>query len=231
MRGERLRREYVRVEEALVAWGVRSTVVVFGSAAARADGPGGHARWYAHARAFARLVSERGGALAPSDGQRDNVIATGGGPGVMEAANRGASEAGAPSIGFNIRLPAEQAANPYSTPELTFDFHYFAIRKLHLAQRASALVVFPGGFGTLDELFEMLTLKQTGKAPPLPILLYDEAFWRSVVDFDRLASMGLVDRADLAIFRFASEPEAAWDALVGEGVLARLPHGPREPAP
>ena len=119
---------------------------------------------------------------------RDNVIATGGGPGIMEAANRGASEVGAPSIGFNIKLPHEQAPNPYSTPELTFQFHYFAMRKMHLAMRATALVVFPGGFGTLDELFEILTLRQTGKMPPMPIVCFDRDFWDRVVDFDELVA-------------------------------------------
>ena len=113
-------------------------------------------------------MSERGGALSPTDGIRDNVIATGGGPGIMEAANRGAHDAGAPSIGFNIQLPHEQEPNAYSTPDLTFQFHYFAMRKMHLAMRAAALVAFPGGFGTLDELFEILNLVQSNKMPPCP---------------------------------------------------------------
>lgn len=164
MRGVRFLLEYAKAEEALRAWGVRSTVVVFGSARVREDGFPHHARWYAEARAFGRIVSERGGALLTDGRLRDNVIATGGGPGLMEAANRGALDAGAPSIGFNITLPTEQLPNPYSTPDLTFRFHYFAMRKMHLAMRANALVVFPGGFGTLDELFEILTLKQTRKA-------------------------------------------------------------------
>ena len=160
-------------------WGIRSTVIVFGSArtpspeqaeaamaAAQPPTQNAHAAQrmlqrsahYAAAREFGRIVSERGGAFAPHDRWRDNVIATGGGPGIMEAANRGALDAGAPSIGFNITLPKEQQPNPYSTPELTFQFHYFAMRKMHLAMRANALVVFPGGFGTMDELFEILTL-------------------------------------------------------------------------
>src|SRR5262245_60028104 len=128
------------------------------------------AHWYDETRRFGRIVSERGGALTPIDGQRDNVIATGGGPGIMEAANRGASDVGAPSIGFNIELPREQEPNPYSTPELTFQFHSFAMRKIHLAIRASAAVAFPGGFGTLAELFEVLTLVQTRKARSIPIV-------------------------------------------------------------
>ena len=167
MRGVRFLMEYAKAEEALRAWGVRSTIVVFGSARIR-EGQ----RWYDQARAFGRLASERGGALRGSVGEpRDNVIATGGGPGVMEAANRGATDIGAPSVGFNITLPHEQEPNAFSTPELTFRFHYFAMRKMHLAMRANALVVFPGGFGTFDELFEILTLRQTGKAPPIPIVL------------------------------------------------------------
>ena len=124
-------------------------------------------------------VSMRGGAKASDHLPRQNVIATGGGPGIMEAANRGAWEADAPSIGYNITLPMEQEPNPYSTPDLTFRFHYFAMRKMHFAMRAAALVVFPGGFGTMDELFELLTLRQTSKMAALPIVLYDRKFWRS----------------------------------------------------
>src|SRR4029450_7021847 len=134
---------------------------------------------------------------------RDNVIATGGGPGIMEAANRGASDIGAPSIGFNITLPHEQSPNPYSTPELTFRFHYFAIGKMHLAMRANALVVFPGGFGTFDELFEILTLRQTNKAPRIPIVLFDEAYWREVIDFEALITRGMIEADDLSLFQFA----------------------------
>ena len=153
MRGVRLQLEYAKAEERLRAWTVRSTVVVFGSA--RAHPSNQLARWYEDARRFGKLVSERGGALISDHGIRDNVIATGGGPGIMEAANRGAADASAPSIGFNIGLPHEQEPNAYSTPDLTFQFHYFAVRKLHFAMRANALVVFPGGFGTLDEMFEI----------------------------------------------------------------------------
>ncbi|GJE02361.1 TIGR00730 family Rossman fold protein [Methylobacterium isbiliense] len=213
MRGVRFLLEYAKAEEAMRAWGVRSTIVVFGSARVREDGPAQHAEWYRQARAFGRIVSERGGALHPDGGLRDNVIATGGGPGLMEAANRGAHDAGAPSIGFNITLPREQDPNPYSTPELTFRFHYFAMRKMHLAMRANALVVFPGGFGTLDELFEILTLKQTGKAVPIPILLVNEDYWRGVVNFEQLLSMGMVAEEELRIFEFASNAEAAWSIL------------------
>jgi uncharacterized protein (TIGR00730 family) len=139
----------------------------------------------------------------------------------MEAANRGASEAGAPSIGFNITLPMEQEPNAFSTPELTFRFHYFAMRKMHFAMRANALVVFPGGLGTLDELFEILALRQTGKAPPIPIVLYDEAFWREIVNFDAMAKYGVIGRADLGLFTFAENPEQVWADLVKGGVLTK----------
>jgi uncharacterized protein (TIGR00730 family) len=229
-RGVRFLLEYAKAEEALRAWGVRSTIVVFGSArvgpGTAGNGspgdraPGNHARWYEAARAFGRLASERGGALAASGGLRDNVIATGGGPGIMEAANRGAREAGAPTIGFNISLPREQQPNPWTTPELTFRFHYFAMRKMHLAMRANALVVFPGGFGTFDELFEMLTLRQTGKSPPLPIVLFDEAYWTSVVNFPRLVEEGMIEPADLTLFSFAETAEEIWQALLRHGLEA-----------
>jgi uncharacterized protein (TIGR00730 family) len=181
-------------------------------------GNGWKARAYAEARAFGRIASERGGALCEDQGWRDNVIATGGGPGVMEAANRGASEAGAPTIGFNIALPHEQAPNPYITPDLCFQFHYFAMRKMHLAMRAHALVIFPGGFGTLDELFEMLTLVQTGKAPRLPVVLFDQAFWTRVINFEALVEMGTISPEDLNIFRFAESAEEAWASLIDQGL-------------
>ena len=141
------------------------------------------------------------------------MLATCGGPGIVAAPNRGATEAGAPSIGFNITLPQEQEPNPFTTPELTFRFHYFAMRKMHLAMRANALVVFPGGFGTLDELFEILTLQQTNKAPRIPTVLVDEAYWRSVIDFRALVAAGMVGEADLALFRFARDADEAWAQL------------------
>ena len=134
------------------------------------------------------------------------MIATGGGPGIMEAANRGAFDVGAPSIGFNITLPHEQEPNAYSTPDLTFRFHYFAMRKMHLAMRANALVVFPGGFGTLDELFEILTLRQTGKAPPLPIVLFDKDYWQSVIKFDALLEHGMVSEQDRELVALPTAP-------------------------
>jgi uncharacterized protein (TIGR00730 family) len=220
MRGVRFLLEYAKAEEMLRNWGVRSTIVVFGSARIRENGPGRQVAWYAEARRFGRIASERGGALHSRAGVRDNVIATGGGPGIMEAANRGASEAGAPSIGFNITLPREQEPNAHSTPDLTFRFHYFAMRKMHLAMRANALVVFPGGFGTLDELFEILTLRQTGKAPEIPVVLADETYWRSVVRFEVLIETGMIDRNDLDLFRFADDAEAIWSALAEGGLGA-----------
>ncbi len=214
MRGVRFLMEYAKPEEALRAWGVRSTIVVFGSARVRE----GH-RWYDEARAFGRLASERGGALRGRVGEpRDNVIATGGGPGIMEAANRGAVDAGAPSVGFNITLPHEQEPNAYSTPELTFRFHYFAMRKMHLAMRANALVVFPGGFGTFDEMFEMLTLRQTKKAPPVPVVLVDKAYWTSVIGFDALVEHGMIAASDLDLIGFAEDAEGVWAELLARGL-------------
>lgn len=220
-RGVRFLLEYAKAEEALRNWHVGSTIVVFGSARVRAGGPGRQPFWYAQARLFGRIASERGGALIIGEGGvRNNVIATGGGPGLMEAANRGAADAGAPSIGFNISLPHEQEPNPYSTPELTFRFHYFAMRKMHLAMRANALVVFPGGYGTLDELFEILNLRVTDKAPPVAIVLFDEAYWRSVINFGALVENGMIDQQECDIFRFADTAEEIWEKLVECGLKA-----------
>ncbi len=223
MRGVRFMLEYAKAEEALRAWGVRSTIVVFGSARIREDGPGRHPYWYEQARHFGRIASERGGALSDGASPRDNVIATGGGPGVMEAENRGAHDVGAPSIGFNITLPHEQEPNFYSTPELTFRFHYFAMRKMHLAMRANALVVFPGGFGTLDELFEILTLRQTGKAPVVPVVLFDRHYWQSVIRFEALIEAGMINSDDLDLFRYAESAEEIWADLVRQGLGAAHP--------
>jgi uncharacterized protein (TIGR00730 family) len=192
---------------------IRSTIVVFGSARISEK----H-RWYAEARAFGRMASLRGGALDGGQDGHDNVIATGGGPGAMEAANRGASEAGALSIGFNIKLPKEQKPNPYSTPALTFQFHYFAMRKMHLAMRANGLVVFPGGFGTLDELFEILTLRQTGKVNGMPVVLVDRNYWTRVINFDALLDHDMIDKKDLKLFSFADNAEEIWQSLVEGGL-------------
>jgi uncharacterized protein (TIGR00730 family) len=250
MRAFRFGMEYAKAELELRDWGVRSTVVVFGSARIpspeKAEALAGRAataaekraakraqaqsRWYEDARAFARIVSLRGGALAATGAPRDNVIATGGGPGIMEAANRGAAEVGAPSIGFNITLPHEQAPNIWSTPALTFRFHYFAMRKMHLAMRANALAVFPGGFGTFDELFELLTLVQTRKATPRPVVLVGREFWEKVVDFRLLVEQGMIDAADLDLFEVVDTPEEAWASLVRRGLQAQqLPAAPTPP--
>jgi uncharacterized protein (TIGR00730 family) len=217
-RGVRFLLEYEKAEQILKARRIISTIVVFGGARVlESGGPQTHTNWYAEARKFGRIASERGGACAVEE-DHCNVIATGGGPGCMEAANRGAQDAGAPSIGFNIMLPHEQEPNAYSTPELTFNFHYFAMRKMHFAMRANALVVFPGGFGTLDELFEILTLRQTRKAPMVPVVLFDEGYWRSVINFDKLVEHGAIDPADLTLFRFADTAETAWEALLEQGL-------------
>ncbi|MFT3988356.1 TIGR00730 family Rossman fold protein [Aestuariivirga sp.] len=215
-RGLRFHLEYQKAEEHLRAWGVASTVVVFGSARVReGDGHG----WYEAAREFGRICSENGGAKISDHGPRHNVIATGGGPGIMEAANRGAADVGAPSVGFNITLPHEQEPNAYSTPDLTFLFHYFAMRKMHFAMRAAALVVFPGGFGTMDELFELLTLRQTRKMDQeLPVVLYDSKFWNTAVNFRHFVETGMCNAADLDLFGFADTPQQAWDEILRRGL-------------
>ena len=218
MRGVRFLLEFAKADEILRGAGVRSTLVVFGSARVRERGPAHEANWYAQARLFGRIASERGGALNPHSAHHDNVIATGGGPGIMEAANRGAADCGAMSVGFNITLPREQRPNTWSTPDLSFRFHYFAMRKMHLAMRANALVVFPGGFGTMDELFELLTLRQTDKAPRIPIVLADREYWQSVINFERLVDLGMVDRADLELFGFAEDAESIWTELLERGL-------------
>jgi len=165
-----------------------------------------HARAYREARRFGQLCAEAG----HRDPANRLVIVTGGGPGVMEAANRGAAEGGAPSIGLNIVLPHEQSPNPWVTPELCFQFHYFALRKMHFLMRARALVVFPGGFGTLDELFETLCLIQTGKARRIPVLLFDEAFWKRVISFETLVEEGMIAAEDVSLFRYVETAEDAW---------------------
>ena len=218
MRGVRFLLEYEKVDQTLHAHNIRSSIVVFGSARTREDGPGRQSFWYDEARKFGRMASEQGGALAPLGQPLYNVIATGGGPGAMEAANRGARDVGAPTIGFNIGLPMEQEPNPYTTPALTFQFHYFAMRKMHLAMRANALVVFPGGFGTFDELFEILTLKQTHKAREIPVVLIDEGYWRSVVHFEALVDAGMINATDLDLFRYAENADQAWQTLLAQGV-------------
>jgi uncharacterized protein (TIGR00730 family) len=221
LRPVRLQLEQLKPEMLLREHRIDSTIVVFGSARILAPeaaatpprAPGcvlDPERTYAAAREFARLVSRAGQEHGPT---RRFVIMTGGGPGVMEAANRGAHDVGAESIGLNIVLPHEQAPNSYITPELCFQFHYFAIRKLHFMLRARALVCFPGGYGTLDELFEALNLVQTGKAEPMPILLFDERYWRRIIDFEAMVEEGVIAPADLQLFRYVESAEAAWRTI------------------
>jgi len=238
MRPIRFALEYSKADLLLRDWGIRSTIIVFGSARClspeQAETPPEgmppemierQLGWYNAARLFGRIASLRGGAFAPRNRWRDNVIATGGGPGLMEAANRGARDAGAPSIGFNITLAHEQKPNAYITPELTFQFHYFAMRKMHLAMRANGLVAFPGGFGTMDEIFEILTLQQSHKASRAPVVLFDREYWEDIVNFERLASEGMISRQDLELFTFADTAEDVWAALLSRGLKINSPDG------
>ena len=165
-----------------------------------------NSKYYDEARKLGALISS-------NTGKDKMVVITGGGPGIMEAANRGAHEAGIPSIGMNIVLPFEQTPNPYVTPELSFQFHYFAIRKMHLLMRARALVVFPGGFGTLDEFFETMTLIQTKKVQPIPILLFGRKFWERVINFDALVEEGTISPHDLDLFQYVETAEEAWEII------------------
>jgi uncharacterized protein (TIGR00730 family) len=167
------------------------------------------AHYYEAARAFSHLVSR----TCQLGGRCDYVVITGGGPGIMEAANRGAYEIGSKSIGLNITLPQEQMPNPYITPELCFQFRYFALRKMHFLMRAKALVVFPGGFGTLDELFEVLTLKQTGRMQDIPVILYGREFWDELIDFQFLADEGVIADHHLKLIQYAESPEEAWELI------------------
>jgi uncharacterized protein (TIGR00730 family) len=198
-RGVRLQLEYLEVELALKKHGIRHTVCVFGSTRSGQAG-----RYYQAAMQFGALVARAGGALV-----------TGGGPGIMEAANRGALEAGGPSIGMNITLPEPQAPNDYLTPGLSFHFRYFALRKLHFLLRARALVAFPGGLGTLDEVFETLMLVQTRKIRPLPVVLVGETFWRRAFDADFLVGEGVLGAADRDLFSYAHDADDAWRQVAG----------------
>ena len=169
-----------------------------------------NAHYYEQARAFGRIVAEYSADKEPRD---QLFICTGGGPGIMEAANRGSHEAGGISVGLSIALPMEEEPNPYVTPALSFKFHYFALRKMHFMMRAKALVAFPGGFGTLDELFEVITLVQTRKARPVPIVLFGSDYWKRLVNFEVLVEEGVISPQDLELFQFADEPQAAWDII------------------
>jgi hypothetical protein len=214
LRPVRLQLELLKPELELDARGIESTVVLFGGAripspetreGARKGRLADMSGYYEEARRFARAITER----SVESGCKQDVIVTGGGPGVMEAGNRGAAEAGGCSIGLNIVLPHEQVPNAYVTPELCFNFHYFGIRKMHFLLRARAIAVFPGGFGTMDELFESLTLIQTGRMERVPVLLFGETFWRDVVNWEALAEAGTIAPEDLRLFRFVETAEEA----------------------
>jgi hypothetical protein len=221
----RILAEYLEPLQAFRRENVSDTIVFFGSARLAQDGPLGH--FYDAARELARLVTAWSLSLPESCARF--VVCSGGGGGIMEAANRGAVDAGGRTIGLNIGLPHEQRPNPYVTPELMFEFHYFFMRKLWFAHLARALVVFPGGFGTLDELTEVLTLAQTGKlARRIPVVLYGESYWREIVDFDALVRHGMIGAADLSLFSFADAPADAL-ALLQEGIAAE-PEEPKAPA-
>ncbi len=232
-RGIRFQLELLKPDLDMAALGVEHTVVVYGSArmlspedaeqqlaAAQASGDEEriargklavkNARYYDLARQFARIVAEYGKTCP--DKERVYVC-TGGGPGIMEAANRGAHDAGALNVGLNITLPHEQSGNKYISPELCFKFHYFALRKMHFLMRAKALVAFPGGFGTLDELFEVLTLVQTGKAKALPIILFGSEFWKKLINFEALVEQGTISASDLKLFKYVDDPAEAWQII------------------
>jgi len=232
-RGMRIQLEMLKPDLDQAAQGVENTVVVFGSArfpspedantalrAAKASGDAAqltlaerhvrNAKHYENARLFARLVA---GYSARKPLKDRLFICTGGGPGIMEAANRGAFEMGAPTPGLNIALPHEQRANPYVTPSLSFKFHYFATRKMHFMMRAKALVAFPGGFGTLDELFEVITLVQTRKAKPVPIVLFGTDYWKRLINMDVLVEEGAISPEDLNLLHYTDDPQDAWDTI------------------
>ena len=231
LRPVRMQLELLKPEMVQQELGITSTIVIFGSArvvpsdvalqrleVAHAEGDAAAIRraetavamghFYDEARRFAALVTARSAEL-----DTPIYVVTGGGPGIMEAGNRGAHDVGGKSIGLNIVLPHEQAPNDYITPELCFQFHYFALRKMHFLMRAIALVCFPGGFGTLDELFETITLVQTGKIRPRPVLLFGRAFWQRLINFDHLVDTGMIAARDLELFHFVETAEQAWETL------------------
>jgi hypothetical protein len=212
LRPVRLQLELLKPSLLMDEHGVKSTIVLFGGAripppdrkeTARTETLQALSRFYEVARDFSRVMTEK------SRGTGENVIVTGGGPGVMEAGNRGAQEAGGESIGLNIVLPHEQAPNAYITPELCFNFHYFGIRKMHFLLRANAICIFPGGFGTMDEMFEALTLIQTGRMRRVPFLLFGREFWDRIIDWPALAEAGTISPEDLELFRYAETAEEA----------------------
>ncbi|HLA83355.1 MAG TPA: LOG family protein [Thermoguttaceae bacterium] len=241
LRHVRMELEFLKADLVLHEQGVESTIVVFGSTQVlepavaqkrldelrvrltgvpddprrrrelgQAERLAAKSHYYDTAREFARLVSSQ----CQVEGRCDYVITTGGGPGIMEAANRGAHDVGAKSAGLNIRLPKEQEPNAYITPELCFQFHYFAVRKLHFLLRAKALVIFPGGFGTIDEMFDALTLRQTGRMQHIPIILFGRKYWERVIGFEFMADEGTIEDRDLDLFHYADTPEEAWRAIL-----------------
>jgi uncharacterized protein (TIGR00730 family) len=257
LRGVRLMLELQKPEMVMKQHGVENTVVMFGSARTptpamvdaeeaqlklqmeiapqnpsvlqkkqRLEFMRWQSQFYEEARKLAALVT--------TESQKDDCpplhVITGGGPGIMEAANRGAMEVGGKSIGLNIVLPHEQYPNPYITPEFCFQFHYFAMRKMHFLVRARALVVFPGGFGTLDELFETLTLVQTGKVMPMPILVFGREFWERLINFDYMVEQGVISAEDLNLFRYVDTAEEAWE-LIRSGIVSGVSRGPEVPPP
>jgi uncharacterized protein (TIGR00730 family) len=222
-RAVRFQLEYMKTELRLQERGIKSTVVLFGGARIPEPGKAAWAarnetqkknleaasKYYDEARRFAQYASEASKALAC----KEFVVVTGGGPGVMEAGNRGAADVGAPSIGLNIVLPHEQAPNVYITPELCFNFHYFATRKIHFLLRARAVAIFPGGFGTLDEFFETLTLIQTGRMDRIPLLLFGIEFWNKVINFEALAEAGTISPDDPGLFHVVDSAEDGWNVV------------------
>ena len=232
-RGMRFQLEMLKPDLAQQDLGIENTIVVFGSARfrdaaesaeqlvraersgeprdiARAKALVRNAHYYDEAREFARIVARYSKACPQED---QLFICTGGGPGIMEAANRGAHDEGALNVGLNIALPHEQAANPYVSPELSFKFHYFALRKMHFMMRAKALLAFPGGFGTLDELFEVITLVQCKKAKPVPIVLFGSDYWKRLINLDVLVEEGTISPEDLQLFNYVDDPQTAWETI------------------
>ena len=232
-RGIRFQLELLKPDLEQQAMGIENTIVVFGSARFRSEEEsaalvataeaGGdeallrraralarNAHYYEEARAFGKMVAHYSAGKEPGDML---FICTGGGPGIMQGANRGAHEGGGISVGLAIALPMEEAANPYVTPALSFKFHYFALRKMHFMMRAKALVAFPGGFGTLDELFEVITLVQTRKSKQVPIVLFGSDYWKRLINFDVLIEEGVISPDDLKLFQYADDPETAWEII------------------
>ena len=232
-RGLRMQLELMKPDIEMRAHGIENTVVVFGSARFRSEEESGAliaqaeaagdavaverlrrlargSHYYEQARAFGKMVAQYSNDKEPED---KLFICTGGGPGIMQAANRGSYEGGGLNIGLAIALPMEEEPNPYVTPALSFKFHYFAIRKMHFMMRAKALVAFPGGFGTLDELFEVITLVQTKKSKPVPIVLFGSSYWKQLLDFDFLVDEGVISPNDVKLFEYVDAPADAWDAI------------------